>query len=83
MFPGGLGLTEVGTEDLRKALRSLHRGDLDLPVTIASLARVGLQHCAIELLAHLRGLDAPAIKAVVIAVIAERNAQARGKARSA
>jgi hypothetical protein len=72
MFPGGLGLTEVSTADLRKALRSLHHGDLELPVTIAGLARVGLQHCSQPLLSHLRELNQEGVRAVLVGVLAER-----------
>ncbi len=72
MFAGGIGLTEVSSHDLRKALRSLHRGDLDLPIDVASLARVGLQHCSQPLLAHLRDLDPAGVRAVLVAVLAER-----------
>jgi hypothetical protein len=72
MFPGGLGLTEVSRSDLEKALRALHRGDLDLPMSIAGLARVGLQHCSQPLLSQLRELDASGVRAVLVAVLSER-----------
>lgn len=78
MFKAGIGLSEVTTADLKTLLRLLHRGEVATPLDVTELARVGLQHCAIELLGHLRGLEATAIKAVVIAVIAERNARTRG-----
>ena len=77
MFAGGVGLTEVSSGDLRKALRALHRGDLDLPVTVASLARVGLQHCSQPLLSHLRDLQEPGARAVLVAVLAERAREER------
>lgn len=69
---GANGLTAVSTSDLKNLLRAVHRGDLPCPLTLPNLARNGLQHAADEL-GHLRGLDAPAVKAVVIAVIAERD----------
>ena len=72
MFQGGLGLTEITDGDLEKALRALYRNELDLPVTIAGFARVGLQHCAQPLLAGLRGLDHAAVQAVLVSVLAER-----------
>ena len=72
MFVGGLGLTEVSTKDLAKALRALHRGDLELPVHIAGLARVGLQHCSQPLMAQLRDLNRSGVQAVLVSVIAER-----------
>lgn len=66
------GLKEVKTDDLVVAFRALHRGDLEVPVTIAGLTRHGLQHCAGALLAHLRGLDASGVRAVLVCVLAER-----------
>ena len=83
MFKAGIGLSEVSTADLKTLLRQVHRAEVTTPLNVTELARVGLQHRAIELLAHLRGLDSTAIKAVVIAVIAERTARARGKALDA
>ncbi len=72
MLGSGRGLTPVATSDLKTALRSLHRGDLDCPVNIERLTRVGLQHAASELLESLRGLEEPAVRAVLVAVLAER-----------
>jgi hypothetical protein len=67
-----LGLTDVAVVDLEKALRTLHHGDLDVPVSPIGLARVGLQHCAAPLMHVLRDLDKRGIHAVLVAVIAER-----------
>jgi len=73
MVPGmSLGLTEVSTDDLKRAFSLLHRGDLDVPVSPWGLARVGLQHCQNPLLTHLRGLDAVGVRAVLTCVLAER-----------
>jgi hypothetical protein len=72
MFTGGLGLTEVNSKDLEKALRALYRGDLELPLNIHGLTRVGLQHCSQPLLSQLRGLDKMGVQAVLVAVLAER-----------
>ena len=77
MLRAAVGLTEVSTPDLEKALRSLYRGDLACPLTIADLTRVGLQHCATDLLDVLRHLDHEAVRAVLVSVIAERRAAAR------
>ncbi len=77
MIPGyALGLTEVTTEDLKRALLMLHRGELDLPVSAWGLARIGLQHCQNPLLVQLRGLDAAGVRAVLTCVLAERKAVA-------
>lgn len=70
---GGKGLTAVRSEDLTSLLRWLHRGDLQAPIDLPALARVGLQHCGTELMGHLRGLDQRGIQAVIVAVLAERS----------
>ncbi len=67
-----LGLARVSTADLKTALRALHHGDLATPLTIAELARHGLQEPGEELLDQLRGLDADAVRAVLVCVLAER-----------
>ena len=72
MRAAGSGLTPVPTADLKKALSALHAGDLDCPPTVIGLGRVGLQHVSEELLDSLRGLDAAAVRAVLVAVLAER-----------
>lgn len=77
MLNAAAGLTEVPIADLRKALSALHRGWLECPLTPSDLARVGLQHCSDDLLGTLRGLDAPGVRAVLVAVIAERMPQNR------
>ena len=73
MIPGhDLGLTAVSTEDLRRALGMVHRGEFDVPVSPWGLARIGLQACQEPLLNHLRGLDAAGVRAVLTCVLAER-----------
>lgn len=76
MIDAGAGLTLVPTEALRVALRCLHRGDLRCPVDLPELTRCGLQYVAAELMHNLRGLDAPAVRAVLVAVLAERKVAA-------
>lgn len=78
MLPGThFGLVDVADADLEKALRALHKGDLDLPVDAIGLARVGLQHCSAPMLATLRDLDAAGVRAVLVAVLAERRIASR------
>lgn len=72
MLTAASGLTRINTEDLKKALTYVHRGELKSPLHIHDLARVGLQHCANELLAAMRGLDEQGMRAVLVSVIAER-----------
>ncbi len=68
---GGVGLTRVSTEDLKVVLTRVHDGSLECPVTHPRLLRAGLPKL-IDDLAHLHGLDARSVQAVLVAVIAER-----------
>lgn len=72
MLGAAAGLTAVRTDDLKKLLRLVHKGEMNYPLNPGELARVGLQHCSSELLSTLRELDQRAVTAVVIVVIAER-----------
>jgi len=73
MIPGyAPGLLEVSTDDLKRALSMLHRGEFDIPISPWGLARIGLQHVQNPLLAQLRGLDAAGVRAVLTCVLAER-----------
>ena len=67
-----LGLTGVPTPLLKRALTSLHRNELQAPLTINGLALIGLQDAGPMLLSLLRGLDSSAVRAVLVAVLAER-----------
>ena len=67
-----LGLTAVSTAQLQTLLRGLVRDTLPCPLSIHTLAGHGLQDVAGPLLSHLRNLEAPAVRAVVVAVLAER-----------
>ena len=78
MLSAGQGLSQVKTEALVPLLRVLHRGELRFPLTIDELSRVGLQHTAGELLATLRQLDEAGVRAVLVAVLAERRHLSRG-----
>ena len=69
-----LGLVTVSSDDLRKLLRLVFREQIECPLTPAGLAGAGLQDVSGPLLGHLRGLDAKAVHAVVVAAIAEREA---------
>jgi hypothetical protein len=69
----GSGLTHVSTDDLRVLLARVHDGALECPITHPRLLRAGLPKLVDEL-GHLVGLDARAVQAVLVAVIAERTA---------
>ena len=72
MLDAAVGLTEVATRHLKQLLALVHRGELNYPINVQELARTGFQHCAAPLLGQLRGLEGPAVRAVLIAVLAER-----------
>jgi len=67
------GLTTVSGDELKSLLRHLHRGELACPVTPGELARFGFQDRSEPLLHTLRGLDEAAVRAVIVAVLAERD----------
>ena len=75
---GGGGLAHVSTDDLRRVLSRVHDGTLECPITHPTLLRVGLPKL-VDDLGHLGGLDARAVKAVIVAVLAEREAAERAK----
>ena len=77
MMGAGAGLTEVGTDELKRALAALHRGQLTCPLTMPELTRVGLQHVSQELLGTFRDLDESAVRAVLVCVLAERDPRNR------
>jgi hypothetical protein len=71
MMPGE-GLTTLKTEELKKLLGLLHRGDLVLPFTAHSVACAGFQYRQMELMSAFRNLEAPAVRAILVCVLAER-----------
>lgn len=74
-----LGLTTTSTEDLRALLRAVFKEQIPCPLTPAGLAAIGLQDASGPLLAHLRGLDARAVHAVLVATLAERGVTDRDR----
>jgi len=71
MTPGE-GLSDFKTEELKKLLGMLHRGELNLPFTAHSIACAGFQYRHAELMGALRDLDESAVRAVLVCVLAER-----------
>ncbi|UJR86865.1 hypothetical protein [Sandaracinus amylolyticus] len=71
---GGKGLVHVSTSDLKLMLSRLHRGQLGCPVTHDRLVIAGLPQL-VDKVDFLKGLDEAAVRAVLVAVIAERSAQ--------
>jgi len=66
------GLVPIPTEDLKKLLALVHRGEVTCPLTPWEVARVGLQSHMEGLLGTMRGLDAAGVRAVLTAVLSER-----------
>ena len=67
-------LVRVPTEDLKRLLALLHRGELQCPLTPVEVTRCGFQIHMDALLGHLRGIDASGVRAVLTAVLLERQA---------
>ncbi len=65
-------MRDVPTERLRTLLRAVYREETIVPLSPAGLAALGLQDWSENVLGHLRGFDARAIRAVLVAVLAER-----------
>ncbi|MBA3548168.1 MAG: hypothetical protein H0T76_16925 [Nannocystis sp.] len=76
-----LALISVPTDDLKKALSLLHRGELRCPLTPVELVRNGFQTHLDAMLGHLRTLDAAGVRAVLTGVLAERLYDAHGQLR--
>lgn len=68
----GMALTRVPTEQLKQLLRCVYREQIACPITPAQLAPLGFQEDSEWLMGSLRGLDAAATRAVLVAVLAER-----------
>lgn len=71
----GRALVDVPTEQLKSLFRALISGELRCPLVAWEVARLGLQSWQAELLEALRGLDEAGVRAVLVAVLAERNAR--------
>jgi len=69
-----MALSGVPTDDVKLLLRFVHRSEISVPITPGELARCGLQHRSEEFMQSLRGLDELGVRAVLIAVAAERMA---------
>ena len=74
----GAALTELSDDDLRNVLRRLHAGALPCPVTTRSLHAAGLSYL-VDRVDFLLGLDERAVRAVLIAVLAERRRAATSR----
>jgi hypothetical protein len=68
---GKRGLTAVKSSDLKLILKAVHRKELACPISQVGLATVGLLRLGDDL-DTLRGLDEAGVRAVIVAVLAER-----------
>jgi hypothetical protein len=71
---GTNALVGVPTRHLEQLLAMLYRKQLVLPLTHPTLLEAGLPHL-VDKVGFLHGLDHDALRAVLVAVIAERRAQ--------
>lgn len=69
-----VGLVDVPTPQLENLLRRLIRGDLTFPLTKPGLMAMGYNDVATAF-QTLRDLDARGVRAVLVAVLAERKAR--------
>jgi hypothetical protein len=74
MVLGSNGLRDIKTDELKRMLLLLHRGELRCPLDAGGLTAAGL-FPLIDRVGLLHGLDAAAVRAVVVAVLAERLAR--------
>ncbi len=68
---GAVGLTELDLVDLKRLLSALHKGELECPIRPPQLHVTGLSYL-VDRVAFLEGLDERGVRAVLVAVIAER-----------
>lgn len=68
---GGEALTHLTETDLKRLLLALHKGQLDCPILPKHLAIAGLSYLQ-DRVDWLQGLDKAAVRAVLVAVLAER-----------
>lgn len=73
------GLAHLATSDLEQLLRLVFRGALPCPIDRVGLATTGLLRLGDDL-GLLRGLDATATQAVLVAALAERRRGQRARA---
>ena len=69
------GLTDLSTKELKKLLSHIYKNELECPVNVERIARVGFQYKQEQLTAALRNLDAESVRCVLVCVLAERKKQ--------
>ena len=66
------GLTKLRTDELKKLLSLIYKEEVETPLSAKRIACIGFQYKQEELMNAFRDLNAYAIQAVLIAVLAER-----------
>ena len=69
------GLTGLTTKELKKLLSHVYKNELECPINVERVARIGFQYKQEEITAALRGLNQEAISCVLVCVLAERKKQ--------
>ena len=69
------GLTGLSTKELKKLLSHVYKNELECPVDVERVARVGFQYKQENITAALRGLDSNAVRCLLVCVLAERRKQ--------
>ena len=67
----GPGLTHLSDQQLERLLKAVHRGYVTCPLTAEQLMGAGLADIY-DRTSFLRGIDEAGVKAVLVAVLAER-----------
>lgn len=69
------GLTGLSTKELKKLLSHIYKDELECPIDVERIARVGFQYKQEIITSALRGLSKDAIRCVLVCVLAERKKQ--------
>lgn len=67
-----LGLQDVPTSGLKTMLSQLHKGALPFPLTVSAVVSMGLQDHLTAIMHLMRDLPEASVRAVLVAVLAER-----------
>ena len=70
--PAPFGLAGVSTSQLELLYRLVHRNEVTCPLSVVEIVRIGLQDDLESVLGVMRGLDANAVRSILVAVLAER-----------
>ena len=75
------GLTNFTTDELKRLLQVVYRDQVEFPLNAQRIACIGFQYKHHDLIQALRGLDTPAVQAVLVCVLAERLQQEEKRRR--